>query len=101
MVQLAINLSTYQPINLSTYQPINHAPPLPTPRACNIGLQPGRNCQLCILALPADMGFAELCAFMGAYFQHVGAARCAVLCHAGLVLCCYELCSAVLQHVLL
>ena len=25
------------------------------------------------------MGFAELCAFMGAYFQHVGATCCAVL----------------------
>lgn len=35
--------------------------------------QPGRTAQLCILALPADMGFAELCAFMGAYFQHVSA----------------------------
>lgn len=36
--------------------------------------QPGRNAHLCILALPADMGFAELCTFMGAYFQHVSQA---------------------------
>lgn len=35
--------------------------------------QPGRNEQLCILALPADMGFAELCTFMGAYFERVRA----------------------------
>lgn len=32
---------------------------------------PERKPQLCILALPPDMGFAELCAFMGAYFQLV------------------------------
>ncbi|KAL4430038.1 hypothetical protein ABPG77_004408 [Micractinium sp. CCAP 211/92] len=39
------------------------------------GLPPGRNEQLCILALPADMGFAELCTFMGAYFEHVREVR--------------------------
>ncbi|GAB4818298.1 hypothetical protein N2152v2_005344 [Parachlorella kessleri] len=31
----------------------------------------GRNEQLCILALPADMGFAELCTFLGGYFPKV------------------------------
>lgn len=43
--------------------------------------QAGRSEQLCILALPADMGFAELCTFMGAYFQHVrstGGSTCVV-----------------------
>ncbi|KAL4855291.1 BRCA1-associated protein [Chlorella vulgaris] len=39
--------------------------------AQHVDLPAGRNPQLCILALPADMGFAELCTFMGAYFQHV------------------------------
>lgn len=38
--------------------------------------QAGRNEQLCILALPADMGFAELCTFLGGYFPKVLALSC-------------------------
>ena len=30
-----------------------------------------RSTMLCILALPPDMGFPELCAFFGAYFDHI------------------------------
>lgn len=44
--------------------------------SCPHNLQPGRNEQLCILALPADMGFAELCTFMGAYFTHASLHTC-------------------------
>ncbi|KAL4444019.1 hypothetical protein ABPG75_011756 [Micractinium tetrahymenae] len=47
----------------------------PEPAGEGAGLPPGRNEQLCILALPADMGFAELCTFMGAYFEHVREVR--------------------------
>ena len=46
-----------------------HCPPL----ASHLPVQPDRTEQLCILALPSDMGFSELCTFMGAYFQHVRA----------------------------
>jgi BRCA1-associated protein len=34
-------------------------------------LPPGRRPQLCVLALPPDMGFPELCAFLGGYAQRV------------------------------
>eukprot|EP00887_Chlorella_sp_A99_P007070 scaffold2.g7070.t1 len=41
--------------------------------AASAHLPPERQPQLCILALPPDMGFSELCAFMGAYFRQAGA----------------------------
>lgn len=34
-------------------------------------MQPDRNERLCILGLPTDMGFAELCTFIGPYFSMV------------------------------
>lgn len=34
-------------------------------------LPEGRNEQLCVLGLPPDMGFAEFCTFLGAFFQNV------------------------------
>lgn len=36
---------------------------------------PGRSCQLCIMSTPPDMGFAELCAFLGSYFERVNEIR--------------------------
>jgi BRCA1-associated protein len=35
------------------------------------GLPPSRTEQLCVLSLPPDMGFPELCTFLGAYFDRV------------------------------
>jgi BRCA1-associated protein len=31
----------------------------------------GRGDRLCVLALPADMGVAEFCSFVGAYLPHI------------------------------
>jgi BRCA1-associated protein len=42
-----------------------------SPSATFSGLPPSRTEQLCILSLPPDMGFPELCTFLGAYFDRV------------------------------
>lgn len=38
-------------------------------------LPPNRSEQLCVLALPPDMGFPEFCTFLGAYFDRVKEVR--------------------------
>lgn len=36
-----------------------------------VGLPKGRNCQICVMSTPPDMGFAEFCTFLGLYFEKV------------------------------
>lgn len=36
-----------------------------------VGLPTGRNCQICVMSTPPDMGFAEFCTFLGCYFEKV------------------------------
>jgi hypothetical protein len=50
-------------------------------------LPDGRSPTLCLLALPPDMGFAELCAFLGAYLLKVKEARLVRRNGAGMGVC--------------